>query len=85
MKAIIMAAGVGSRLNKVNGDRPKCLIESNGVTLIKRSVELLRQRGISDITVITGFKSELIHQELQARVKYLHNPFFRVTNSIASL
>ena len=85
MKAIIMAAGVGSRLKQFNGDRPKCLIESNGVSLIKRSVAHLRQRGISDITVITGYKSELIQQELESSVRYFHNPFFRVTNSIASL
>ena len=85
MKAIIMAAGVGSRLKEINGDRPKCLIEAGGVTLISRSVSLLRSRGITDITVITGYKSERIHQELQSRVKYLHNPYFQVTNSIASL
>ena len=83
MKAIIMAAGVGSRLKEINGDRPKCLIEANGISLISRSVSLLQRSGISDITVITGYKSELIHQELGARVRYLHNPYFQVTNSIA--
>ncbi len=85
MKAIIMAAGVGSRLKKLNGDRPKCLIETDGVALISRSVSLLQSRGISDITVITGYKSELIERELKSQVRYLHNPYFRVTNSIASL
>ena len=85
MKAIIMAAGVGSRLKEINGDKPKCLIEPDGVTLISRSISLLQRRGISDITVITGYKSELVHAELQSRVNYLHNPFFQVTNSIASL
>jgi L-glutamine-phosphate cytidylyltransferase len=85
VKAIIMAAGVGSRLKEINRDRPKCLIEAGGVSLISRSVSLLRRRGITDITVITGYKSELIQQELQERVKYLHNPYFQVTNSIASL
>lgn len=85
MKAIIMAAGVGSRLKEINGDRPKCLIETDGVTLISRSVSLLQSRGILDITVITGYKNELIQNELKSRVKYLHNPYFLVTNSIASL
>jgi choline kinase len=85
MKAIIMAAGIGSRLKEINGDRPKCLIDADGVSLIGRSVALLQERGITDISVITGYKSELIHQELQSRVNYLHNPFFQVTNSIASL
>lgn len=85
MKAIIMAAGVGSRLKELNGDRPKCLIETGGVALISRSVSLLQSRGVTDITVITGYKSELIQQELKSQVRYLHNPYFRVTNSIASL
>lgn len=85
MKAIIMAAGIGSRLKQVNGDRPKCLIEKAGISLLSRSVTLLEGRGISDISVITGYKSELIHQELGTRVAYFHNPYFEVTNSIASL
>jgi L-glutamine-phosphate cytidylyltransferase len=85
MKAIIMAAGVGSRLKEINGDRPKCLIEANGVSLIKRSVTLLESRGITDISVITGYKSELLRAELQYRVRYYDNPFFEITNSIASL
>ena len=85
MKAIIMAAGIGSRLKDVNKERPKCLIEMEGVSLISRSVSLLQEQGITDICVITGYKSELLHQELQSRVHYLHNPYFQVTNSIASL
>jgi choline kinase len=85
MKAIIMAAGIGSRLENISGNRPKCLIEMDGISLINRSVTLLASRGITDISVITGYKSELVRRELQDRVRYLHNPYFEVTNSIASL
>jgi choline kinase len=85
MKAIIMAAGIGSRLKDISNNKPKCLIEKEGETLIERSVSLLQSRGISEISVVTGYKSELVHQTLQARVKYFHNPYFAVTNSIASL
>ena len=85
MKAIIMAAGIGSRLENISGNRPKCLIEMDGISLINRSVTLLASRGIIDISVITGYKSELVRRELQDRVRYLHNPYFEVTNSIASL
>ena len=80
-----MAAGIGSRLKKINGDRPKCLIEAEGVSLIRRSVTMLEERNITDIVVITGYQSALIRQELQGRVRFLHNPYFAVTNSIASL
>jgi choline kinase len=73
VKAIIMAAGVGSRLKEINGDRPKCLIEAGGVTLISRSVSLLQSRGITDITVITGYKSELIHDELRPSDGFLRS------------
>lgn len=85
MKAIIMAAGVGSRLLEINNGRPKCLIPTGKETLISRMVELLRHRNINDITVITGYMSSLIHQELGDKVNYFDNPFYRVTNSIASL
>ena len=85
MKAIIMASGIGSRLQQINENRPKCLIEKEGMPLIERSVKLLNHRGITDISVITGYKSELIHQVLGTRVNYFHNPYFQVTNSIASL
>ena len=80
-----MAAGIGSRLENISGNRPKCLIEMDGISLISRSVSLLAAQGITDITVITGYKSELVQQELQKLVSYLHNPYFEVTNSIASL
>ena len=85
MKVIIMAAGIGSRLQQINGNRPKCLIEKDGVSLISRSVKMLQDRNITDISVITGYRSELIHRELQGRVNFFHNPYYAVTNSIASL
>ncbi len=85
MKAIIMAAGVGSRIRSVIGDKPKCLIVADGETLISRMVRILKSRNVKEITVITGYRSELIHEELGSRVNYFHNPFFSVTNSIASL
>ena len=85
MRVVIMAAGVGSRIQGLIHNKPKCLIEANGVSLIRRNVEMLRRHGIHDITVITGYKSHLIRRELGSQVRYFDNPFYRVTNSIASL
>ncbi len=85
MKAIIMAAGIGSRLLELNKNNPKCLIRANGQSLIRRSVDLLRSRGIADVSVVTGFKAEAIRSDLGQSVNYFHNPFYDVTNSIASL
>lgn len=80
-----MAAGVGSRIRGVIGDKPKCLIEVQGKSLIGRMVDMLRQRGITEISVITGFKNGMIQEQLGDVVTYFHNPFYRITNSIASL
>ena len=85
MKAIIMAAGVGKRLHALNINKPKCLITVGSTTLIRRSVNLLVSKGISDITVIVGFKGHLIRNELNNDVAYFENPDFHSTNSIKSL
>ena len=85
MKAIIMAAGIGRRLHALNINIPKCLINIGSTTLIRRSVNLLVSKGISDITVVVGYKSDLIHNELNNDVAYFENPDFQTTNSIKSL
>ena len=85
MKAIIMAAGVGKRLQALNINKPKCLITVGSETLIRRSVNLLVNKGISDITVIVGFMAHLIRNELSNDVAYFENPDFHSTNSIKSL
>jgi L-glutamine-phosphate cytidylyltransferase len=85
MKAIIMAAGVGSRLLELNKNLPKCLIDADGQTLISRSVDLLKSRGVSDISIVTGFRSDAIMANVDQHVTYFHNSFYEVTNSIASL
>jgi len=80
-----MAAGVGKRLHALNINKPKCLIAVGSTTLIRRSVNLLVSKGISDITVIVGFKGHLIRNELNNDVAYFENPDFHSTNSIKSL
>jgi len=85
VKAIIMAAGIGSRLQSVIGDTPKSLIMAGGETLIARMVRILKSRNVTDITVITGYKKEHIHRILGPQVKYFDNPLYAVTNSITSL
>jgi len=80
-----MAAGIGKRLHALNINKPKCLISIGSTTLIRRSVNLLVSKGISDITVIVGFKGHLIRNELNNDVAYFENPDFISTNSIKSL
>ena len=80
-----MAAGIGKRLHALNIKKPKCLISIGSTTLIRRSVNLLVSKGISDITVIVGYKPDLIRNELNNDAAYFENLNFKTTNSIRSL
>lgn len=88
MKVILMAAGIGSRIsNKIYG--PKCTLEvktSNGtMPLVRYTVTRLIEKG-HDVAIVTGYMHECIRDALDGlNVKFYHNPFFKVTNSIASL
>ena len=85
MKAIIFAAGLGTRISRHIGDKPKCLVEVYGVPLIVYTIDLLMKKGIYDIAVVTGYKADLVEKVLPANVHVFRNPFFSVSNSIASL
>ena len=58
MHAVILAAGQGIRLRSIVDDRPKGLIEIAGEALVARSVRLLRQSGVREITVVAGYRAE---------------------------
>jgi L-glutamine-phosphate cytidylyltransferase len=85
MKVFVLVAGMGTRLSRLSQGKPKCLLEIHGETLISRMIDRLNHHGLKDITLITGFRRELVEAELGDRVHYRHNPFYHVTNSIASL
>ena len=85
MKAILLAAGRGTRISDDIGGLPKSLLEIGGQPLIRHTVELL-ERNNMEVTVITGYKHKMIEAVLKEyRVKIYYNPFFEVTNSIGSL
>jgi len=82
MKAIILAAGIGSRLGY---PLPKGLLEMpSGESILARQVRILKSEGISDITIVVGYKKELIMSELK-EVQFYYNPDFRTTNTSKSL
>ncbi len=84
MVAIIMAAGVGSRISR-HVDKPKCLLEIEGESILRRTVKMLLHNHISPV-VVTGYQHRQIARELQdLQATLLHNPFYRVTNSLGSL
>lgn len=82
MKAIILAAGEGTRLKKYTKDLPKGMLPFAGATLIERQLGLLRDAGIKDISVVTGFKGGHIDYK---GVTYFENPAYASTNMPVSL
>ncbi len=58
MRAIILAAGVGSRLQALSGGKPKCLVEIGGRPLILHQIEALADHGIGPVLVVAGYKSD---------------------------
>ena len=83
--AIILAAGRGTRLWPHTKERPKCLLPIGGKTLIEHQVATLAAQRITQITVVTGYLGEKIHQALGSRVSYIDNARFVDTSSMYSL
>jgi len=86
-RAVILAAGMGTRLRSVVDDRPKGLVEIHGETLVGRSVRLLRAAGVGEITIVGGYLVEQ-YERFAAReslVTIVRNDAFAATGSMASL
>ena len=82
MKALILAAGKGTRMGKYTENLPKGMLNFNGKTLIERQIETLRSAGINDIGIVTGYEHKKINYK---DVKYFHNKDFDTTNMVESL
>lgn len=85
MKAILLAAGRGTRISRMVKAIPKSTLPVDGTPLIRLTVEMLQKRGI-ETSVCVGYQQDAIHDALKGYdVDYYVNPFYDVTNSIASL
>ncbi len=85
MKVLLLAAGRGTRISRYLNGNPKCTVDIGGERLIQYTIKLLNKKGITDIALVLGYRSEIIKETLKDfNVKYYYNPFFDVTNSIAS-
>jgi choline kinase len=82
MKAIILAAGQGTRLRPLTDDKPKCLVELAGKPLLEHQLETLRARGVEDIHIVGGYRAD----QLQRPGITLHiNERFAETNMVTTL
>ncbi|AWX95203.1 TPA: phosphocholine cytidylyltransferase family protein [Streptococcus suis] len=87
MKIILLAAGRGTRISRYIQDRPKCTVNlTEKQTLIEYTVSMFNRYGFDDISIILGYRQDVIREVLKDyNVKFYYNPFYDVTNSIASL
>jgi L-glutamine-phosphate cytidylyltransferase len=85
MRAVILAAGKGARLNATSGNKPKCLLRVGDKTLIERQIDTIRRVGISDIAVVVGCQVDRVKRTCGRDITYIENTRYAQTNSLYSL
>ncbi len=82
MRAIIVAAGMGRRLAPFTDDRPKCLVEINGRSILQRQLDAYRACGVTDFVIVRGYRKESISIP---GARYFDNDEYRQNNILCSL
>lgn len=88
MKAIILAAGQGTRLRPMTDDRPKCMVEVNGQSILDRQLDTMHACGINeaDITIIAGYCSDVLQKKFEdTGINIIINEKYETTNMVYSL
>lgn len=88
--ALILAAGKGTRLLPETSDRPKCLIDLEGKTILRRLFDSLLEAGVDEWVIVTGYLDTLLHEtveswEIPAQITWCDNPNFSETNTLYSV
>lgn len=87
MKALILAAGFGSRLAPITDTVPKSLVPVNGEPILFKQIENLHKNGITDVTVISGYKAEVMYAAVKEKypdVKIIESKDYATTNNMYS-
>lgn len=85
-RAIIMAAGIGKRMQPLTFETPKPLVKVNGVRMIDTVVDGLRTNGIKEIYVVVGhLKEQFFEWGIEKGVQIIENPYYDTCNNISSL
>ena len=90
MKAIILAAGMGSRLKALTKDNPKCMVKVNGKTLIEKVLSQLDRCNLEEIILVLGYKKDILKEYInnlgiETKISYIDNDIYDKTNNIYSL
>ena len=86
MKALLLAAGKGTRISRYLGGNPKCTVNIGDEILIHYTVSLLKKKGINNIGIVVGYQDDVIKEVLsdEKAINFFYNPFYEITNSLAS-
>ncbi|HWT13460.1 MAG TPA: phosphocholine cytidylyltransferase family protein [Allosphingosinicella sp.] len=90
-RAVILSAGKGSRLLPLTADRPKCLLDLSGRSLLEWQLDSLYEAGVTEMAVVVGFKPDLVEAVLagrdpeRGRVTTIFNPFYHVADNLGSV
>lgn len=87
MKALILAAGFGSRLAPITDHCPKSLVPVNGKPILIKQIENLRENNVTDITIVSGYKAEILEQAVHQQypeIRIIHSADYAVTNNMYS-
>jgi choline kinase len=89
MIAIILVAGIGSRLQPITNDIPKCLVPVDGTPILRRALTLLLESGVSEVILVTGYCAQLVADavskwDMSDRVRSVWNPQFNIKGSAQS-
>lgn len=83
-QALILAAGAGRRLGS---DKPKCLVEFNGKTLLDRKIEMFKNKGFKEIIIVVGYKAEMIEKAVKKykNVTLVYNSHYEEGQTMESI
>lgn len=87
MKALILAAGLGTRLAPITNDRPKSLVPVNGQPITLKQIDNLHKNGITDITVVSGYKANILEEKIHAlypEIRIIESVDYATTNNMYS-
>ena len=85
MKAIILAAGKGTRLYPITLNKPKGLLEIGDETILDRLIRQFREAGVNDIVVVVGYQKEILKEHFGRSVRYLEYDGYDETNNLHTL